>query len=143
MNSFLLLESGDRVLLESGDALVLEDHVRWLMQWPLPDLVEHVGWLLGKLGSDAIGDLTDGNVPPEAFTFAVVLAARAVARKMRDPRRETEAERRRRMALAQLEADPRFQRTRPEDRVPKGQVEITLGRWIPGSRGKRRAPGSD
>jgi hypothetical protein len=134
MTSFLLLESGDRVLLESGDALVLEDHVRWLMQWPLSDLVEHVGWLLGELGSDAVGDLTDGNVPPEAFTFAVVLAARAVARKMREPRRETDAERRKRKALARLEANPRFRRARPEERVPEGQVEITFGKWIPGSR---------
>jgi hypothetical protein len=49
-------------------------------------------------------------------------------------------ERRKRKALAQLEADPRFRRARPEDRVPKGQVEITFGRWIPGSRGKRPSP---
>jgi hypothetical protein len=85
MSSLLLLESGDRLLLESGDALVLEDHVQWLARWPLPDLVEHVGWLLGQLGSDAVGDLTDGRVPPEVLDIALGLGARAIARKMRSP----------------------------------------------------------
>ena len=42
-----------------------------------------------------------------------------------------------RSAREQLEAILDLARARPEDRVPEGHVEITFGRWIPGSRGRR------
>jgi hypothetical protein len=54
-----------------------------------------------------------------------------------------EAARRKREALAALEANPRARRVRPDERVPDGTVEITIGGWIPGSRGKRGAPGRE
>jgi hypothetical protein len=82
--SSLLLESGDRVLLESGNALLLEDHVQWLARWPLPDLVEHVGWLLGQLGSDAVDDLTDGaGLPPVGLGLAPWIASAAAVDRSR------------------------------------------------------------
>jgi hypothetical protein len=46
-------------------------------------------------------------------------------------------------ALAFLDKQPLARRARREDRVPGGQVEITVGRWIPGSRAKRGAPGRE
>jgi hypothetical protein len=52
-----------------------------------------------------------------------------------------EAKRRKREADRQLEADPRFRHARPEKGHPEGIVEVTFGRWIPGSRGKRPSPG--
>jgi hypothetical protein len=51
-------------------------------------------------------------------------------------RSRAEAKRRKRKALASLKADPRFRRVRPDERVPEGTVEITIGGWIPGSRRK-------
>jgi hypothetical protein len=47
-----------------------------------------------------------------------------------------EAARRKREALAALEANPTARRVRPDERAPKGTVEVTIGGWIPGSRGK-------
>lgn len=57
-----------------------------------------------------------------------------------DHRSSDAAERRKQEALARLEANPLARRARPQERPPEGAVEITIGAWIPGSRGKRQPP---
>lgn len=88
MTSFLLLESGDRLLTEAGDPIVLEDHVAWLSQFPLPDLIVLSGRCLAELvkHSDAVED----PVQRQVLALAVIAAVRAIAVVMR--RRQIEAE---------------------------------------------------
>jgi hypothetical protein len=54
---------------------------------PLPDLIQYLGHLLARWveHSDAVRDLTNGDVPPEVVALAIVLLAHAIARKMRGP----------------------------------------------------------
>jgi hypothetical protein len=52
------------------------------------------------------------------------------------PKKLTPAERKAR-ADALLKDNPRFRRMTQEERGPEGVTQITVGRWIPGSRPKR------
>jgi hypothetical protein len=64
-------------------------------------------------------------------------------RRDKGDRDRNDAQRRKLEALKALEANPMARRVRPDEGVPEGTVEVTVGGWIPGSRGKRRQPKRD